>query len=482
LINIKEARVLFRQFLNEDLSCASYVIGSAGEAFVVDPALHVDPYLELAAARGLRIVGVLETHVHADHVSGRGLLVAETGATAYLPVGSEPRFQHRVLRDGDVLSLGGVEVEVLATPGHRPEHVAYLVRDRGQRGQPRLVLTGDSLLVGDVARPDLAVDGLEQVIGAARDLRRSIGRLFELPDYVEVWPGHIGGSLCGGTRLSDGISSTIGYERRANAQLFLDDEEAFVRSIILRTPDRPPTVETVVERNRSLSPGSSGPLPSLAVDEVAGLIAAGATLIDGRSLAASDAAGIPGAVSIPAAEPGAGTRAAWFCRPGQVVLVTADDDAAAAALAAGLAAVGLTVRGSLRGGVDAWRAAGFLTAEIRAVDAETLAGLLWDDSVVLVDVRDDDERRARHVPGSIHVPWREIGSRYEEAAADGRPVVVACATGRRAAVAASVLRRSGGPRVLRLAGAGIADLAEYGIHLAGSDAAAPRPATAGAPS
>jgi glyoxylase-like metal-dependent hydrolase (beta-lactamase superfamily II) len=238
--------VLFRQFLNEDLPCASYVIAGGDHAVVVDPAWVIDPYLELAARRGLRIVGVLETHLHDDHVSGRAQLAAATGATVYLPAQTGATDRHETLRDGDLLAVGGVEIETLGTPGHRPEHVSYLVRERGRSVEPRLLLSGDSLLVGGVAWPDLAVDGLDEVIEAALQLHRSLRRFLNLPDHVEIWPGHVGG----GDYLHDCLSSTLGYERHTNEGLLLD-ETAFVRAVILRTPVRPPTAEAVVGRNRS---------------------------------------------------------------------------------------------------------------------------------------------------------------------------------------------------------------------------------------
>lgn len=238
--------MLFRQLLNEDLPCASYVVGSGDQAVVVDPAWSIDPYLELAARRGLRIVGVLETHLHDDHVSGRARLAAATGATVYLPARTGATDRHEVLRDGELLTVGDVEIETLETPGHRPEHVSYLVRERGRSVEPRLLLSGDSLLVGDVAWPDLTVDGLDEVIDAALQLHRSLRRFLGLADHVEVWPGHVSG----GDYLHDCLSSTLGYERHTNDALLLD-EPAFVRAVILRTPDRPPTAEAVVERNRS---------------------------------------------------------------------------------------------------------------------------------------------------------------------------------------------------------------------------------------
>ena len=468
--------MLFRQFLNEDLSCASYVIGNGDEALVVDPAWRIEPYLELAAARGLRIVAVLETHTHADHLSGRGRLAAATGATVYLPARASATDPHATLRDGDVLTLGDVGVETLATPGHRPEHVSYLVREHGRSGEPRLLLSGDSLLVGDVARPDLAADGLAEVVEAAQALHRSLRRLLSLPEHVEVWPGHIGGSLCGGGRLSDCLSSTIGYERSANEELFLDDEQTFVQDVILRTPRRPPTVETVVAHNRAPLADRLR-LARLGPYEASALLSEGALLVDGRDAESFDRASIPGSICLPVGEAAVGTRAAWLARPEQDVLVSGADYDSAHALADKLVAVGLPVRGVLAGGVDAWLDAELPTSTIQAVDAETLARLIKEDAVTLVDVRDDDERLAFHVPGSLHLPWREIPARGQEAFAKRRPIAVACATGKRAVLAAGALRRASGPPVLRLAGAGIANLADHGVTLLGTPPRAHRQKT-----
>src|SRR4051794_23342869 len=254
--------MLFRQVLHEDLGCASYVLADGGEAAVVDPKWEIEPYLALAHEHGFRIAHVLETHTHADHVSGRGRLVAAAGASS---------------AGGDV-SVGDTTIRALPTPGHRPEHTAYLVADGSRADEPWLVLTGDSLFVGDVARPDLAVEPEE----GARDLFRSLRRLLELEDGVEVWPGHIGGSLCGGGGISERPSSTIGFARRFNGYLQLADESEFVRTLLAELAPQPPNFERIVELNRSGPPARRAPIEPLAPERVRELLDHGAVLVDGR--------------------------------------------------------------------------------------------------------------------------------------------------------------------------------------------------------
>ena len=204
--------MLFRQVIHEDLGCASYLIGdtSSGEAVVVDPQWSIEPYLRLARLHGVTITHVLETHNHADHVSGHGRLARATGAQIHIHEIAEAEYPHEAFADGWTLSLGQVEIEALHTPGHRPEHTSFLLRDRSRGGGRWAVLTGDSLFVGDVARPDLAVEPREGAIDIHRSLHE---RLFTLPAEVEVWPGHLGGSLCGGPGMDMKTSSTIGFER-----------------------------------------------------------------------------------------------------------------------------------------------------------------------------------------------------------------------------------------------------------------------------
>jgi glyoxylase-like metal-dependent hydrolase (beta-lactamase superfamily II) len=249
---LREDGVLLRPFLNDAGSCASYLFGctSHSELAVVDPhADFVDEYLAAAAGIGAPIVAVFETHVQADHVSGLPALVDRTGATAYLPAGTGVTFEHVALADGAVVELGNTVVTAIATPGHAPAHHAYAVADR-RRGSEEawLVFSGDSLLIGDVGRPDLHVDG--DAPGQARLLHASLRRLLELPDHVVLYPSHYGGSVCG-RGLSGNPVSSIGFERAHNPLLGVDDPDAFADALIADMPPRPADQERIVAANRS---------------------------------------------------------------------------------------------------------------------------------------------------------------------------------------------------------------------------------------
>src|SRR5918999_4795150 len=287
-------RMFFRQVLHDDLGCASYVIADGGEAAVVDPKWEAGDYLALAEEHGFRIRHILETHNHADHVSGRGRLAAATGAEIHVPATAELEFEHRALADGDRVRVGEVEITALATPGHRPEHMAYLVADGSRGGDPWLVIAGDSLFVGDLARPDLAVEPRE----GARGLHRSVQRLLELDDFAEVWPGHIGGSLCGGAGMSEKPGTTVGFERRFNRFLRLDDEDAFVRELTSDLAPQPPNFKRIVELNRGPLLTEEAALEPLAPARVNEVLDAGATLLDGRSPREFDALHVPGSINV----------------------------------------------------------------------------------------------------------------------------------------------------------------------------------------
>ena len=248
------AGVFFRQFLNDDTACASYLLGcnTAGELSVVDAhADLVEDYIATAEAQGSRIAAVLETHVQADHVSGLPELVERTGATAYTPEGAGVEFEHRALADGQLVKLGNTVIQALATPGHATAHHSYLVTDHRRGEEPWLVLTGDALLVGDVGRPDLHAHGEDTIEGMARTLYRSLTeRLLALPDHLIVYPGHYSGSVCG-RGLSGNPASTIGFERRHNRALELESEDAFVAAVIEDIPPAPEHQAEIVAANRA---------------------------------------------------------------------------------------------------------------------------------------------------------------------------------------------------------------------------------------
>jgi glyoxylase-like metal-dependent hydrolase (beta-lactamase superfamily II) len=246
--------MFFRQFLNDETACASYLLGCATHRkfAVVDPHVDlVDDYIALAEAQGNPIVAVFDTHVQADHVSGLPALVERTGARAYLPVGAGVEFDHHPLADGEVAKLGNTEIEAMATPGHALAHHAYLVTDRRRADQPWLVLTGDALLVGDAGRPDLHAGGEHTVEEMARMLYRSLtDRLLTLPDHLVLYPSHFSGSVCG-RGLSANPISTVGFERRHNAALQLSSEREFVAALTKDIPPAPEQQAAIVAANRS---------------------------------------------------------------------------------------------------------------------------------------------------------------------------------------------------------------------------------------
>jgi glyoxylase-like metal-dependent hydrolase (beta-lactamase superfamily II) len=245
--------VYFRQLLNDQTACASYLFGCKSKsAFaVVDPHVDlVDDYIFLAEGQGIPIVAVLETHLQADHVSGLPDLVARTGATAYLPEGAGVDFEHHALADGEIVELGNTEIQAIATPGHAAAHHAYLVTDHARSDEPWMVLTGDALLIGDAGRPDLHAHGEDTVEEMAGQLYRSLTeRLMALPDHISLYPAHYSGSVCG-RGLSPNPASTVGFERRHNDALQFDTEEAFVEALIKDMPPAPENQAEIVAANR----------------------------------------------------------------------------------------------------------------------------------------------------------------------------------------------------------------------------------------
>ena len=456
--------MVFRQVLYRDLGCASYLLGDEGEAVVVDPRWDIDVYLEIAAEERLRITDVIDTHEHADHVSGRGRLVAATGARAHRPRRPGERATADTIAAGDELVVGALRITALGTPGHRPEHLAFVVADHARSTEPWLVLTGDTLLVGDVARPDLAYAPAE----GARALHTTLtGLLASFADGVEVWPAHVGGSLCGGAGLSHKTSSTVGYERRCNPPLALDAER-FVDAVTSSLPSRPPNIERIVSLNRGPRSAFPADPPALDAGRLGELVDEGVTVLDSRAPDAFDSGHLPGAINLPVASAGLGTRAGWALDPEERLVVVAADPRAVRATVSALQAVGFwALAGAASADPAAWRAAGLQVAESGAWDVDRLAGRLRAGDVDLVDVRELPEWLAGHVPGSHHVPLHrvaEVGTVLGGPAE--RPTAVACAAGARAAFAASLLRRAGRPGVVRVAGGGIGDLASRGIELA----------------
>jgi hydroxyacylglutathione hydrolase len=417
--------VLFTQFVDDDLGCASYLVGdeSAGECVLVDPAYAIEQYVDEAERRGARIVAALETHNHADHVSGHGRLALELGVPIRIHADAGVTYPHEPFADGDEIAVGDVTVLVVHTPGHRPEHCCFEVIDHSRAAEPWLVLTGDSLLVGDAARPDLAVCADE----GASDLYRSLRRLLALSDGVEVYPGHVAGSLCGAA-MSSKASTTIGFERRFNHAVGVATEQDFVaESAAIRTP-RPPNMERIVALNR----GPLVPRPH-ALDAVE--TAAGATALDVRPAAEFVRAHPHGAFNVPLDGPSFATKAAFILTPDERIVLHGSSRDQVDRAARSLRAVGfLELAGYLEHAGDC--------EGLEPVEVDELAALLERDEIELVDVREKDERDGGYIPGSRNIPYRLI-RRCADELRGPTPVATICESGARASIAASILAAEG---------------------------------------
>lgn len=451
--------MIFRQLTHDDLGCASYLIGDerAGVAAVVDPKLDIDEYLRLARYLGVHIEHVLETHNHADHVSGHGRLVAATGARIHIHRDAEPDYEHEPFGDGWELELGSLTVRALHTPGHRPEHTAFALVDSARGGEPWAVLTGDSLFVGDIARPDLAIDKEDGARGVFRSLHE---KLLALPDTCEVWPGHLGGSLCGGPGMDLKVSSTIGYERDHQELLRVADEDEFVARAIAKLGPQPPNFRNVVALNRGPLSAAGADAHPLTPRQVRQTRQDGALVVDVRTELQFDEAHIGGAVSITSRRAGFGSKLAWLARPGQPLVFVGRDDEDALDAAGLAAAIGLRdATGYLAGGMTSWREE---KLPVERVERMTVPELheLWerdgaaDGAVQILDVRERDEWDAGHIPGSVHEPYHDIDA-IPAGIDPHAPVAVVCSSGQRSAVAASLLQRLGAERVLHVVDGGV---------------------------
>jgi hydroxyacylglutathione hydrolase len=443
--------VIFRQIAHEDLGCASYLVGDedAGVAAVVDPRLDIGEYLRLARYLGVSIEHILETHNHADHVSGHGRLAAATGALIHVHELAAAEYEHEAFTGGWELALGSVVVRAVHTPGHRPEHTAFVLVDTARGSEPWAVLTGDSLFVGDIARPDLAVEKED----GARGIFTSLRALLELGDDVEVWPGHLGGSLCGGPSMDLKVSTTIGYERRHNALLRVDDQDDFVTRATAGLRPQPPNFQSIVAINRGPLERRGGwgrgpgPLTPRQVEQ------SDAPVIDIRTALQFDEAHIPGAISNTVLQSGFGTRLAWIAGPDhEVVLVGRDDDDALRAVELAAAVAVGRIAGYLAGGMTSWREERLPTQSIARLTVPELHERA--DEVQILDVRERDEWEAGHIPGSRFVPYHDIRALPDELD-PARPIAVICASGQRAAVGASLVQRYGAREVFHVVDGGV---------------------------
>ena len=448
--------MVFKQFYIGCLAHASYLIGDGGEAVVVDPSRDVEMYLAEARAQGLRITWVLETHLHADFVSGHRDLAATTGALIGIGARAEAGYPHRALREGDEIRVGQVSIRALETPGHTPEHLSYLIFERAGDRRPWGVLTGDTLFVGDVGRVDILSSRLPvaELAGLMYDSLHS--KLLTLPDETRVYPAHGAGSLCGRS-ISKDSWSTIGRERQMNAALRPMSREAFVADITRDVPETPVYFLHSRDLNRSgPSLRAERAMPArLSPREAEDALRRGALLLDTRTAEAHAAAHVPGSLHVGLD----GQYASWvgtLVEPDRALVLLVEPEREEEALMR-LERVGYeNVAGTLGGGIEAWRAAGLAVA---SHPLEPIAGAIRPGRRVL-DVRRPGEWAGGHLEGATHIPLSQLPARVSELDPTAEWVTL-CAGGYRSSIAVSVLERAGFGRVVDGAG-GMEALARAG--------------------
>jgi hydroxyacylglutathione hydrolase len=460
--------MLLKRFYDENLAQASYLVGcsATGEALVIDPARDIDQYLDAADSEGVRITHVTETHIHADFVSGSRELADRTGAKLFLSDegGLEWKYAFAgdagatLLHDGDSFMVGNIRVEAMHTPGHTPEHIAFVITDTPATSEPMAVFTGDFVFVGDVGRPDL----LEKAAGAkgtmraaARQLFRSLQRFRELPDYMQLWPGHGAGSACG-KALGAVPSTTLGYEKLANWGLRETDEETFVDSVLADQPE-PPAYFAEMKRINKHGPrllhGLKRPerLPASRIGE---LIASGAMIVDTRHASDFALGHLPGTVNIPLGKSFT-TWAGWLVSYEKPFYLIVSEDAHHAVDEAvrDLAAIGLDHVGGYFGSdvLTAWSSAGSTLQTTPQLDVTQLGEEIRHDRAMVIDVRGRSEWDAGHIDGARHLPLGYLLDGVRDLPRE-TPIVVHCQSGARSAIAASLLQADGFDAVANVTG------------------------------
>ena len=445
------------QFFVDGLGCASYLIGceAKGIAAVVDPERDVRRYLESAARRNVQITHIIETHLHADHVSGNTDLAERTGADIYIHEASGALFKHKPLKDGDVLELGETRLVIRSTPGHTPESVTLFVSDTTRADEPWMALTGDLLFVGDAGRPDLV--GPEAARSLAGELYESLyGKMLQQDDGLLIYPGHGAGSLCG-RAIGSARSTTLGFERRHNPALAFGDKDAFVEYMTSHLPEQPGNHTFIKATNRQ------GPTPlgeilprRLSVRASIPYFQRGAALLDTRTKSAYVKQHVPGSVHLEGDEQ-LSNRIGFLLPPDVSIVLLLEDEASYREVVLSLTRVGYEkVVGYLFEGIEGWAAAGLPIAsgdvqDIAPVELHQTLLKANDQGPVVVDVREPWEYRSGHVPGAVLIPLGELAQRVSELD-PSRPVAVICAHGHRSLVGAGLLAQKGFAKVYNVLG------------------------------
>lgn len=444
--------MLVQQFFVNGLAHCSYLLAGSKTCAVVDPRRDVEIYLDAAKAMGLKITHILETHLHADFISGHLDLAARTGAKIYAPKSGKCEFEHVALSEGDTFEIEDMEVKVMETPGHTPEHICYVVMDHSRGEEPAALFSGDTLFVGDVGRPDLFP-------GIAKDLASKLydslnEKLAKLPDFCEVYPAHGAGSLCG-RAMSAKRTSTIGYEKRYNYAFQMKERNKFIELLTTDMPEAPDHFSRCSDVNRK-GPALVRSLPSLApMDPVSFSKKAkeNKTLVlDIRSYEAFGGQHIAHSYHIDFGGNFA-TFAGWVLPPNLDILLVPEKPEQAGEAVIGLRRVGLDrAIGYLDGGMYEWAKAGLSTQHVCQLSAEELnKRITTGQAATLVDVRAKREYQTGHIEGAINIPAPDLRKRFTELASK-IPIVVICNTGHRSSLGASLLKQHGFEDVSNVAG------------------------------
>lgn len=456
--------MILRLIYEEALAQASYLVGcsASGQALLLDPNRNIEHYIELASSKGLRISAIAETHIHADFISGARELAQRTGAQLYLSGAGSPDWQYeyarevgaRLLNDGDTFQVGNILIQALHTPGHTPEHLSFLLTDGATTSEPMGLFSGDFLFVGDVGRPDL----LEKVVGVrgnaapgAGQLFRSLQRIRELPDYLQIWPGHGAGSACG--RVLGAIpQSTLGYEKRTNWAFEAQNEAHFVQTVLAGQPEPPAYFARMKQLNRAGSVSTDQhavPEVNATYEQLLADLQAGHPIVDTRAPQEYAAGHIPGTITIPQGT-GFLTWASWLL-PAERPFSLITEPASVSRIIAQLHLVGLDNLAHIWSPeiIAAWQRQRPL-ASSQQISIEEARTLLDQGAAALVDVRSQEEYMAGHIPGGLHIHLGYLEQNAHWLPTD-KPIIVHCQGGTRSPIAASLLTARQYPQVLDMA-------------------------------
>lgn len=441
-----------QQFFVKGLAHSSYLLGGAETCAIVDPQRDTEIYIRAAKDMGMKITHILETHLHADFISGHMDLAQQTGATIYAPKPAKCRFPHKAVGDGDTFRIEDMQIKVFETPGHTPEHISYVVTDKSRGADPVAVFCGDTLFVGDVGRPDLFPGRARELAGKLHNSLHK--KLLTLPDFCEVYPAHGAGSLCGRAMGAKRIS-TIGYERKYNAALQIRDKEEFIRSLTTNMPAAPDHFSRCSAINQK-GPALVGELPAMAPLGPAqfrkAMMKKNTIVLDIRGYEAFGGQHVPGSYHVDFGGNFA-TFAGWVLPPDQNILLVSESFAQAQDAGVWLRRVGLDkVVGYLDGGMFGWAKAGLPMNHIRQLSAEELHRMMTEGGrLSLVDVRAVGEFQTRHIEGAKSIPAPDLRQRYTELDKQ-HPVALVCSTGHRSSLGAALLKQKGFADVCNVAG------------------------------